>query len=196
MDCEQKTQLLAADDEECHSPKAAAVRRSRGRLGNKNAAPKLFLALSLALILSLLCNIIFFITSLRSSKHSSPISCTENQPSVYGTSASVLGNFHAKKRDHRKAGLRKTQELPQHHNTDWWGLNETLSEQLWATIKTEQGMVALPNDFTDAKGLPRGVAFPWDTSKSVYFVQAYHTLHCLVSSALFPKIKKNTCKYR
>ncbi|KAL9637290.1 MAG: hypothetical protein Q9204_001938 [Flavoplaca sp. TL-2023a] len=77
-----------------------------------------------------------------------------------------------------EAGLTKVNIALVHEN-DWWSLNESLSDRLWDGIKTEQGMVALPKAFTDSKGLPRGVTFPWDEQRSVYFLQAYHTLHCL-----------------
>ncbi|KAL8785162.1 MAG: hypothetical protein Q9195_008754, partial [Heterodermia aff. obscurata] len=76
--------------------------------------------------------------------------------------------------------LPRTHPTPLTHLTPYWSLNETLSNDLWSRITTAQGMVALPHTFTDRKALPRGAAFPWDATKSVYFLQVYHQLHCLV----------------
>ncbi|TVY16640.1 Phenylalanine aminomutase (L-beta-phenylalanine forming) [Lachnellula arida] len=49
----------------------------------------------------------------------------------------------------------------------------------WDRINYDTGIVAVPKPWALQKGLALGVDFPWDTSKSVYFVNAFHSLHCL-----------------
>lgn len=67
--------------------------------------------------------------------------------------------------------------------TDFMGPDQTLANKLWddVGIQVELGYVALDNSMIESKGLPRGMPFPWDHSKSVYYLQGYHQLHCLVS---------------
>lgn len=172
MDCEQSQQLLTSDVKE-YEPQDP---KDRTNSWSQLELPwKLLVASSCALALSILCNVILFLSVARSAQ--SHVS-TEELPSAYGMPALTDGPRSS--RLTFAAGLTKTKAVAQVQATDWWGLNETLADELWGTIKTEQGMVALSNEFTDSKGLPRGVAFPWDETKSVYFLQAYHTLHCLV----------------
>lgn len=59
--------------------------------------------------------------------------------------------------------------------------NYTEADLAWDAINHDSGIVAVPKDWATAKGLPLGSTFPWDNSKSIYFVNAYHGLHCLVS---------------
>lgn len=128
------------------------------------------------LILSMLCNLFL---SLGAWNYSERDSRPASDFSTYGwwppAGESTMGRI-----DELVAGLSANRPVAQAQNMDWWGLNETLSTQLWNSLRTEHGMVALSNNFTDSRGLPRGATFPWDTSKGVYFLQAFHTLHCLV----------------
>ena len=69
--------------------------------------------------------------------------------------------------------------------------NKTRTQELWDSIKIEPGFVALENQFAKSKHLPDAQRFPWDSNKSVYVLQAYHDMHCLVSnySCLLQKLK-------
>lgn len=57
--------------------------------------------------------------------------------------------------------------------------NETLTNEAWEHLSSDLGSVALPQAYAISKGLPPAQAFPWDESKSIYFLNAYHGLHCL-----------------
>ncbi|KAI0179382.1 hypothetical protein GGR52DRAFT_570269 [Hypoxylon sp. FL1284] len=52
-------------------------------------------------------------------------------------------------------------------------------DHLWDRLDIDSGIVAVPKEWAKEKGLPEGTTFPWDTNKSLYFVNAYHSLHCL-----------------
>ena len=54
-------------------------------------------------------------------------------------------------------------------------------DKLWAALDMDPTMVALPDDFAAERGLPKAERFPWDKSKGVYQLEAFHQLHCLVS---------------
>ncbi|KAI9666118.1 MAG: hypothetical protein M1821_004053 [Bathelium mastoideum] len=40
-------------------------------------------------------------------------------------------------------------------------------------------MVALPDEFVTALGLPQSQRFPWDQGKGIYLLTAYHNVHCM-----------------
>lgn len=166
LSVEQNQHLLVGEHQECHPQDSLYSRR---------LPLKLVFPASLILILSIMGNFFLLASSQRR-----PLcdSINEKPKSAYG----ILHCFHKLKDPSLilEAGLTKVNTALVHEN-DWWSLNESLSDRLWDGIKTEQGMVALSKTFTDSKGLPRGVTFPWDEQKGVYFLQAYHTLHCLVS---------------
>ena len=63
-------------------------------------------------------------------------------------------------------------------------LNMSENDELWGSIAISPGVVALEHSLTDAVSLPRGDAFPWDSDKSVYILDSYHNLHCLVREPL------------
>ena len=58
--------------------------------------------------------------------------------------------------------------------------NETKDAQLWEETALDNGVVALDDAYTESMGLPLGQRFPWDRKKSIYVVNGYHNLHCLV----------------
>ena len=62
--------------------------------------------------------------------------------------------------------------------------NETLANLAWEDVKDDLGSIALDDHYASSLGLPRAQRFPWDQSKGLYFLNAYHDLHCLV---------RNTC---
>lgn len=55
-------------------------------------------------------------------------------------------------------------------------------DHLWDELDIDSGVVAVPKTWAREKGLPEATTFPWDTDKALYFVNAYHSVHCLVSS--------------
>jgi len=54
-------------------------------------------------------------------------------------------------------------------------------DELWQSLDTSAGFVALPKDLH----LGSTDTFPWDTSKGVYILNSYHTLHCLRDIYIF-----------
>lgn len=60
--------------------------------------------------------------------------------------------------------------------------NLTATSLAWDKLSGDEGVVALTDEYTTAMNLPLGIRYPWDSSKSVYLLQGYHNLHCLVSS--------------
>lgn len=59
--------------------------------------------------------------------------------------------------------------------------NHSLLDERWEAIDINPGVVAIPDDWADEHNLAPTQRFPWDTSKGVYLLTAFHTLHCLVS---------------
>ncbi|KAF2660945.1 hypothetical protein K491DRAFT_588140, partial [Lophiostoma macrostomum CBS 122681] len=53
--------------------------------------------------------------------------------------------------------------------------NLTFADELWKSMHTETGMVALPK----SSQLHPTETFPWDSTKGVYMLNGYHGLHCL-----------------
>lgn len=58
--------------------------------------------------------------------------------------------------------------------------DENQADAAWASINTGVGMVALEKDWAFVHGLPPSKEYPPDPAKSVFYVAAYHSLHCLV----------------
>ena len=50
----------------------------------------------------------------------------------------------------------------------------------WKKIKATHGTVAIDRSFAASLGLPTGDSIHADPSKSVYVLEAYHSVHCLV----------------
>lgn len=57
--------------------------------------------------------------------------------------------------------------------------NETLTNEAWESLTSDHGSIALTNEYAASMGLPPAQPFPWDDSKSIYFINAYHGIHCL-----------------
>ena len=71
--------------------------------------------------------------------------------------------------------------LPWVQKTEYGTDNITRGSKLWEDIEFDPGIVALDQQWTRAKGLPDSQPFPWDTSKGLYVLNGYHSMHCLVS---------------
>lgn len=59
--------------------------------------------------------------------------------------------------------------------------NTTRRDREWDRVNYDSGIVAVPKAWAAEKGLPMGSTFPWDASKTLYLLNSYHQLHCLVS---------------
>ncbi|KAI9648978.1 hypothetical protein NHQ30_001544 [Ciborinia camelliae] len=66
-----------------------------------------------------------------------------------------------------------------HHNA-YDSSNESSRNDAWASINYDRGSIALTDEYADSLGLPRAQRFPWDEDKGLFFLNAHHSLHCLV----------------
>lgn len=66
-------------------------------------------------------------------------------------------------------------------SSDYIDHDDDVRDHLWDRIDIDSGIVAVPKSWAKEKGLPAGTTFPWDNDKALYFVNAYHSIHCLVS---------------
>ena len=57
-------------------------------------------------------------------------------------------------------------------------------DKLWAALNMDPTLIALPDDFATKHGLPKAQRFPWDKTKGIYQLEAFHQLHCLVRPSL------------
>jgi hypothetical protein len=54
-------------------------------------------------------------------------------------------------------------------------------EELLEVISLDNGAIAVTREGAEENGLGLTSVFPWDESKRLYFIHAYHGLHCIVS---------------
>ncbi|KAI1778522.1 hypothetical protein F4818DRAFT_438682 [Hypoxylon cercidicola] len=59
--------------------------------------------------------------------------------------------------------------------------DDDVRDHLWDRLDIDSGLVAVPKSWAKEKGLPEGTTFPWNTDKSLYFVNAFHSMHCIKS---------------
>ncbi|KAH7390088.1 hypothetical protein BKA64DRAFT_645021 [Cadophora sp. MPI-SDFR-AT-0126] len=57
--------------------------------------------------------------------------------------------------------------------------NNSARDALWNSLATDRGVVAVDQQTIAEKGLTDTIDFPWDPTKKVYIVIAFHQLHCL-----------------
>lgn len=62
--------------------------------------------------------------------------------------------------------------------------NATYRDSLWEPVGEASGTVAVAKTWAAEKGLPPGREVPWNGSQSLYAINAYHSLHCIVSEML------------
>jgi hypothetical protein len=66
-------------------------------------------------------------------------------------------------------------------HTDYSSDNATLADTLWDQIDTSPIVVAFTDDYARVHGLDESVRFPWDNTKGLYHIKAFHHMHCLKS---------------
>lgn len=84
--------------------------------------------------------------------------------------------------DQMKARLKYDTPLIYYNHTDYMSNNDTLQDEMWDSIDTSPLVVALDDEWATEHQLPLSVfRFPWDSeAKGIYFLKAFHGLHCLV----------------
>ena len=78
------------------------------------------------------------------------------------------------------AGLEYDIQRPFFHTSPYSSQNLTLAQEHWDAINFDAGMVYLSDEMAHSLNLPPSQPFPWDESKSIYLLNGYHNLHCLV----------------
>ncbi|KAF2193117.1 hypothetical protein K469DRAFT_619703 [Zopfia rhizophila CBS 207.26] len=63
--------------------------------------------------------------------------------------------------------------------TDYIHPNHTVSDALWESLSSSPIMVALNAEYARAHNLKTSISFPWDQSKGLYHIKAFHHIHCL-----------------
>ena len=53
-------------------------------------------------------------------------------------------------------------------------------EAAWNSINDEHGVVALDRVWAEQQGLPASMVLPSQPNKAIYYLEAYHQLHCAV----------------
>ena len=70
--------------------------------------------------------------------------------------------------------------VPYEVYTDYMHENRTISDALWDKLDSSPIVVALDQDYTESHDLDPSIPFPWDQSKGLYHLKAFHHIHCLV----------------
>ena len=82
--------------------------------------------------------------------------------------------------DFNPGGLKYDTPVEYSIKTVWGDVNETISDQAWDTVDSSPIVVALSDEYASQHGLEKSTRFPWDDTKGIYHVKAFHHLHCLV----------------
>lgn len=126
-------------------------------------------AISTLLLISVLANVAQYIHSGRNSDSATPYGESTSHYSLLADTSPAKLSF----------------DVDEHM---WWKpqygeLNDTETFHFWDTqLPWESGIIALDNAEAAAWGLPESQSWPWDMEhKSIYIINAYHILHCVVS---------------
>jgi len=76
------------------------------------------------------------------------------------------------------AGLSYDTSSPIVRSTEFSTENYLESSKQWDALNFDIGVVALDKEYAKSKALHASQSFPWDTSKGIYFINAFHSLHC------------------
>lgn len=67
--------------------------------------------------------------------------------------------------------------------------NETIAAAAWDGIEAGHGDVVVDPEWAARQGLPPSAEHPYMPGKSVYVIEAYHAMHCLVSYSVNPSCR-------
>lgn len=94
--------------------------------------------------------------------------------------------------DQRADGLSyaRNKIRPAHVPTRFWNGDEEEEDASWKAIEAGHGLVSVTPEWAADRNLPDSLIHPRDPTKRVYVIEAYHSIHCLVTShpSNFPKI--------
>ena len=79
----------------------------------------------------------------------------------------------------------KVDELPIIYKSfTWWteysNHNDTELDSLWDAILPSHGVIAVDREWAAKRSWPDSMQWPSDERKSVYLLEAYHQIHCIV----------------
>ncbi|CAI6336795.1 unnamed protein product [Periconia digitata] len=61
-----------------------------------------------------------------------------------------------------------------------WGKNDSEADEFWDSLDASPVVIALTYEEAASKyGLGPSAPFPWDNEKGLYYIKAFHHLHCL-----------------
>jgi hypothetical protein len=92
------------------------------------------------------------------------------------------------------AGLGLTTTDTFWQNTEYNHPNRTISDAAWESIDTSPNTISLDKEYTRKHNLSDSIPFPWDPSRGLYIIKAFHHMHCLVCASLpfmQPRPRKN-----
>jgi hypothetical protein len=69
-------------------------------------------------------------------------------------------------------------DTPMNYETNW-GRNESEADDYWNLLDASPVVVALGHEEASRYGLGPSVQFPWDDEKNLYYIKAFHHIHCL-----------------
>ena len=78
------------------------------------------------------------------------------------------------------AGLSDNMPYTYVAKNEWWGDNETRSDELWNGVNTDGVCISLTDTYAREEGLAVSGRFPWDNDRGLYFIKGIHDMHCLV----------------
>ena len=82
------------------------------------------------------------------------------------------------------ASLSESIAMPWLSNSSFYGVEEEIADKNWENIDINNGSIALSDKYAEVMGLPLSQRFPWDSSKGLYVLNGYHSMHCLVRANL------------
>ena len=97
-----------------------------------------------------------------------------------------LSNFQST--DKLLAGLVRNVPVPIYSSTEYGPAVGTQEDRdvLWGALDISPGTIVLSDEYAAQNGLPRSQRFPWDRSKGIYIIGAFHQMHCLVCHTTRP----------
>ena len=69
--------------------------------------------------------------------------------------------------------------------TTFMSENKTETDEAWNAIEAGHGDVVINPGYAAERGLPETIVHPRDPSKSLYIIEAYHAIHCIVCDPSF-----------
>ena len=72
--------------------------------------------------------------------------------------------------------------LPGLGHTKFVSENATVASEVWDSIEAGHGVVAFDTAYAESYGLPATDEHPDGSGRLVYTIEAYHSMHCVVSA--------------